>query len=155
MRRSCAVLLVLAALTATVSAGGDPTEMIPAYNKALAEQNLLAGLASENSGLQRSCALMLGQIGSQKATIALMAKLRSSQDESVRIASAWALSRIGDPFGTYLVRMTVSYDESAKIRAYCAWYYNVNVKPGSFIIRELPEAVPVVALRWSPEPIAD
>jgi HEAT repeat protein len=148
------VLLVLAALTATLSAG-DPAVTKPAYDKALVEQNLLAGLASDNSGLQRSCALMLGQIGSKKAVIALMAKLRSSQDETVRIASAWALSRIGDPFGTYLVRMTVSFDDNARIRAYCAWYYNVNVKPGSFVIRELAEVVPTVALRWEPEPIAD
>lgn len=154
MTRSLVVVLVLAALTATASAG-DPAGKKLAYDKAVVEQNLLMGLASDNTGLQRSAALMLGQIDSKNAVIPLMQKLRSGRDESVRIASAWALSRIGNPFGTYLVKMTVSFDESAKIRAFCAWYYNVNVKPGTFLIRETPEVVPTVALRWTPEPVAD
>lgn len=153
MGRILVVVLAVALVTVGVSAG-DPAEK-PAYNKSFVEQNLLAGLASDNTGLQRSCALKLGQIDSKRAVIALMDKLRSGQDESVRIAAAWALSRIQDPFGRYLVKTTVSFDENAKIRAYCAWYYNVNVKPGSFVISEPAVVVPTVALNLSPVAVAD
>lgn len=149
------LVLALAVMLVTVGmSAGDPAEK-PPYNKAVVEQNLLIGLASDNAGLQRSCALMLGQIDSKRAVIALMGTLRSDRDESVRIAAAWALSRIQDPFGRYLVRTTVSFDESAKIRAYCAWYYNVNVKPGSFVILEPAVVMPIVALNWSPVAVAD
>ncbi len=154
MNRILVVVLVLAALTA-MAVAGEPVEKAKAFDKARVEQNLLVGLASENVGLQRSCALMLGQIKSDRAVLALMAKLRSSNDECVRIASAWALSRIGNPFGTYLVKTTVSFDESARIRAHCAWYYNTIVKAGTFMIFEAPEVVPTVALNWSPSPVAD
>lgn len=154
MKRSLVVVLILAALTAMAFAG-EPAEKAKPFDKAKVEQNLLIGLASDNTGLQRSCALMLGQIKSERAVIALMDKLRSNNPECVRIASAWALSRIGNPFGTYLVKMSVSFDDNAKIRAHCAWYYNTIVKPGTFMIFETPEAVPIVALRWSPSPIGD
>lgn len=154
MKRILVVVLTLAALTATAFAG-EPAEKAKPFDKAKVEQNLLMGLASDNAGLQRSCALMLGQIKSERAVIALMEKLRSSDQECVRIASAWALSRIGNPFGTYLVKMTVSFDENAKIRSHCAWYYNTIVKAGTFLIFEAPEAVPTVALNWAPYPVAD
>jgi hypothetical protein len=153
MGRMKVVAVVLALLTVGVAAS-EPTTR-PAYNKAIVEQNLLVGLASNNAGLQRSCALMLGQIGSKKAVIALMDQLRSGRDESVRIAAAWALSRIQDPFGRYLVKTTVNFDSNAKLRAYCAWYYNVNVKAGSFVISEPAVVIPIVALNWNPMPVAD
>jgi HEAT repeat protein len=154
MKRSLVVMLVLVALTAMALANG-PSVKAEAFDKATVERNLLAGLASGNAGLQRSCALMLGQIKSERAVFALMSKLRTSPEEGVRIASAWALSRIGDPVGTYFVKTTVSFDESSKLRAYCAWYYNVNVKAGTFTIYEAPEAVPTVALNFIPVPVAD
>ncbi len=153
MRRILVVALAVALVTVGMFAS-DPAAK-PAYNKAVVEQNLLIGLASDNAGLQRSCALMLGQIDSKRAVIALMGTLRSDRNESVRLAAAWALSRIQDPFGRYFVKTTVSFDESAKIRAYCAWYYNVNVKPGAFVISAPAVVVPIVALNWSPVPIAD
>ena len=154
MKRSLVVMLFLAGLAAMALAG-EPAEKAKPFDKAKVEANLLIGLASDNTGLQRSCALMLGQIKSDRAVLALMQKLRSSDDECVRIASAWALSRIGNPFGTYLVKMSVSFEESAKLRAHCAWYYNTMVKAGTFLIYDAPEAVPTVALRWSPAPVAD
>ncbi len=154
MKRSQVVALMLAALTARLFAI-DPAEKARPFDQTKVELNLLIGLASDNAGLQRSCALMLGQMKSDRAVIALMDKLRSSDHESVRIASAWALSRIGNPFGTYLVKMTVSFDRNARIRSHCAWYYNTIVKPGTFVIFEPPEVVPTVALNWKPSPVAD
>ncbi|MCU0453839.1 MAG: hypothetical protein MUE68_09280 [Bacteroidetes bacterium] len=154
MKRTLVVTLILAALAAAALAG-EPAEKAKPFDKAKVEANLLLGLASDNTGLQRSCALMLGQIKSDRAVIALMHKLRSSDDECVRIASAWALSRIGNPFGTYLVKMTVNFEESGKLRAHCAWYYNTMVKAGTFVIHDAPAVVPTVALNWSPAPIAD
>ncbi len=113
----------------------DPPESRQPLNIARIEADLLIGLDSDNPGLQRSCARMLGQIRSDRAVISLMAQLRSSNDDGVRIASAWALSRIGDPSGTYLVRSMAQRADKAKVRSCCAWYYNTYVRPGTFMIR--------------------
>jgi hypothetical protein len=112
-------------------------------DKKLIEENLFIGLASDNLGLQRSCALMLGKIESEKAVVPLMAVLHNNADENIRAAAAWALCKIGDARGVYAVKMAVKYDESTKVQATCAWYYEHFVKQGTFIFTQ-PEP-PVVA----------
>lgn len=144
----CALALTLV----TAGVARDPEPAKPKYNKAIVEANLLIGLNTPCTGLQRSCALMLGEIGSKRAVIPLMATLRSAQDEKLRVAAAWALAKIGDPFGTYFVRMSVQFDESAKVRESCAWYYNMYVKEGTFSIIEPVEVVPTVAMIFDPVP---
>lgn len=104
----------------------------PNANKTLIEDNLFVGLAYPNIGLQRSCALMLGSLNSERAVIPLMEVLRNHTNENVRIAAAWALCKIGDPRGVYAVKMAVKYDDQSKVQVVCAWYYENFVKQGSF-----------------------
>jgi hypothetical protein len=101
-------------------------------NKVLIEDNLLLGLSSNNTGLQRSCALMLGKLQSQKAVIPLMFTFHNNANENVRIAAAWALCKIGDARGVYAVKKGVKYDECIKVQKTCAWYYENYVQQGTF-----------------------
>jgi HEAT repeat protein len=128
-------IVLFAALILMVLAG--PVMAQDAYlpanaNKALIEKNLFIGLKTDNTGLQRSCALMLGQIQSSSAVIPLMDVLHNNSDENVRVAAAWALCKIGDARGVYAVKTATRYDESAKVQAHCAWYYENYVQQGSF-----------------------
>ena len=149
MRRVLGVC-ALAVTMVTAGSAREPEAANPAFNKAVVEANLLVGLATSNLGLQRSCAFMLGQIDSKRGVIPLMAILRSSEDEKLRLAAAWALAKIGNPFGTYLVKMSVQFDESAKVRESCAWYYNLYVKGGTFVIIEPAEVLPIIAQKFEP-----
>jgi HEAT repeat protein len=111
--------------------------------KELIEVNAMIGLETSNSGLQRSCALMLGKLQSERAVIPLMTIFRNHPDENVRIAAAWALCKIGDARGVYAVKRAVKYDESPKVQSVCAWYYENLVKPGTFIFIYPKESVAV------------
>jgi len=109
----------------------------PNANKALIEENLLIGLASDNQGLKKSCALMLGQIYAKRGTIPLMAILRDSENPDLRIAAAWSLCRIGSGVGTYFVKHTVRFEDDLKVKTYCAWFYDLYVQKGVFVIRQV------------------
>ncbi len=129
--------LAVAALAPVLSASvysSDVRERIGSavYDRAVA--NLLLGLKSENPGLQRSAALMLGEMQAGKALIPLMEALHRPNDERVRIAAAWALCRISDGRGTYAVKQAARFDESEKVRAACAWYYNLYVRQHAFAL---------------------
>ena len=123
-----ALLLVIIALPAIA----EESVLPPNANKPLIEDNLFIGMAYDNLGLQRSCALMLGAIQSERAVVPLMGILHNSNDDNLRVAAAWALCKIGDARGVYAVKMAVKYDESAKVQAICAWYYDNFVKQGTF-----------------------
>jgi HEAT repeat protein len=138
-------LLIFAALLLSISAAQMQAHesILPAgANKALIEENLLIGLASDNTGLQRSSALMLGRIKSDRSVISLMEVLHNNTNTDVRIAAAWALCQIGDARGVYAVKMAVKFDESEKVQSTCAWYYENFVEQGSFIFLP-PEPVPI------------
>lgn len=126
---------VIALVTAPAFAG-DPV-LPPKANRELIEKNLLIGLASDNAGLQRSCALMLGKIKADRAMIPLLSVMNNSEDNQLRIAAAWALCRIGRPVGTYAVKRAVIFDECCKVQLACAWYYENYVKKGSFTFRQV------------------
>lgn len=107
--------------------------VLPPYaNRELVEANLFVGLASDNPGLQRGSALMLGKIESEVSVIPLMAMLHDNANENSRVAAAWALCKIGDPRGVYAVKMAVRFDASQKVRSTCAWYYDTYVQRGTF-----------------------
>ncbi len=125
----CALAVSVAAAQPT---GASDPVLPPNVNKAIVEENLLIGLASGNLGLQRSAALMLGKIKSDRAVIPLMAVLHNSDQESLRIAAAYALCRIGDARGTFAVRRAVKFDDCCKVQNTCAWYYETMVSPGTF-----------------------
>jgi hypothetical protein len=102
------------------------------YEKAV--QNLLVGVGDQNSncGLRRSAIYMLGELEAKEAVIPLMSVLRSCTDEKSRLAAAWALCKIGDGRGTYAVKQAVRFDDNAKVKMHCAWYYNLYVNQGTF-----------------------
>lgn len=100
------------------------------FDKAV--ENYLAALKTENDGLRRSAIYMLGQFKADEATIPLMGVLRNGKDEGSRVAAAWALCKIGGAVGVYAVKQAVRFDESAKVQAHAAWYFNLYVSPGTF-----------------------
>lgn len=142
------MLFLLIAVIATVSGSAYADDPVPpTANKKLIEDNLFVGLKSDNDGLRRSCAYMLGVINSSRATIPLMRELRYSKDPEMRVAAAWALCRIGSGVGVYAVKIAVEWDESQKVQNACAWFYENHVKGGSFIFRE---SQPSIATLVSP-----
>jgi HEAT repeat protein len=132
MKKSTVLLASLLVIACAISAIAKESTLPPNANKTLIEDNLFIGIASDNSGLQRSCALMLGKIKSDRAVVPLMAVLHNTTDENLRVAAAWALCKIGDARGVYAVKMAVRYDESTKVQATCAWYYENYVQHGTF-----------------------
>ena len=102
------------------------------YDQAV--KNLLVGVGGDNnnSGLRRSAIYILGLLQSKEAVIPLMKVLHSCPDEKSRMAAAWALCQIGDDRGAYAVKQAVRFDESAKVKMHCAWYYNLYVNDGTF-----------------------
>ncbi|MGD1046885.1 MAG: HEAT repeat domain-containing protein [Bacteroidota bacterium] len=143
MKKSIVLLALLLVIVFAIPATAKESVLPMNANKALIEDNLFVGMAYDNLGLQRSCALMLGKIQSDRAVVPLMAVLHNSADENLRVAAAWALCKIGDARGVYAVKMATKYDESAKVQATCAWYYENLVKQGTFTFAQ-PEP-PVIA----------
>lgn len=130
---------LIVAVTVPVTAQ-DPV-LPPSANRSVVEKNLLIGLASDNAGLQKSAALMLGKIKSESARIPLMAALHTSESEDLRVAAAWALCRIGNTIGTTAVKRSAIFDESNRVQIACAWYYENYVKKGTFVFRQADEKV--------------
>ena len=145
MKKSIVLLASLLAIAYVVPVSAQESVLPPNANKALIEENLFIGLAYNNLGLQRSCALMLGEIQSNRAVVPLMDVLHNSTDENLRVAAAWALCKIGDARGVYAVKMAVKYDENLKVKSTCAWYYENLVKQGTFTFAQ-PES-PIIATR--------
>ena len=126
--------LILVALVVPVMA--QESVLPPTANKSLIEDNLFIGLASDNQGLRRSSALMLGTIQSRRALAPLMLALWENPNENVRIAAAWALCQIGDINGINTVFRAAKNDPSMKVNFTCAWYYNTYVQKGTFIFKK-------------------
>jgi hypothetical protein len=124
MKTTTMVLTAAIMLATAIPAMAGQTDVIV--------ENLLTGLSTDNAGLQRSSAFKLGELRSDAAVIPLMALLHNNENEDVRIAAAWALCQIGDARGTFAVKQAVTFDDSKKVRATCAWYYETYVHPGTF-----------------------
>ncbi len=120
-------------------------------DKARIVENLLAGLRSENDGLRRSSALMLGQIYAGTAAIPLMAAFRDDENPQVRIAAAWALCRMGSEVGTYIVKQRVRFEDDAVVKAHSAYYYDTYVREGVFTIVEI--VPPTLSQMFTPVPV--
>lgn len=110
----------------------DVREAIGAVRYEQAVENLLIGLSSENDGLRRSSAYMLGVLKSDEAVVPLMRALKSHQDECTRIVAALSLCKIGDARGVFAVKQEVRFSESNKVKKCCACFYNQYVEGGSF-----------------------
>jgi hypothetical protein len=132
MKKTIVLLASLLVVMYAIPSAGQESVLPPNVDKALIEENLFIGMMSNNLGLQRGSMLMFGKIHSDRAVIPLMETLHNSADDNLRIAAAWALCKIGDARGVYAVRMAVKYDESIKVQAMCAWYFENYVKQGTF-----------------------
>ena len=136
MKRSAMILGVIA-LTIMMALPATAHDMRKELGEAKydrAVKNLLVGVGEENNncGLRRSAIYMLGQLEAREAVIPLMKVLHSCPDEKSRLAAAWALCELGDARGEYAVKQAVRFDESAKVKMHCAWYYNLYVNEGTF-----------------------
>ncbi|PJA97095.1 MAG: hypothetical protein CO129_03070 [Ignavibacteriales bacterium CG_4_9_14_3_um_filter_34_10] len=87
------------------------------------EQNLLAGLTSENEGLRLSCAYFLGEYKSESAVIPLMNALNTEDNICMRIIAALSLIKIGDERGVFLVQRTSVFDDCEVVRKISERFY--------------------------------
>lgn len=76
------------------------------------EANMLAGIKSDNTGLQTSCAYFLGEMKSDMALIPLLKLVRNSSSEEARIIAALSLYKIKSKIGMYRLRGLSKTDKS-------------------------------------------
>ncbi len=134
MKRTATILgiIVLVVILAWPAAANDLKKQIGEAKYDLAVANLVVGLKSGNPGLTKSAAYVLVQIEGNDAVIPLMEVLHKTSDEQSQIAAAWALCKIGDARGVYAVKMAARFEENAKAKSHCAWFYNLYVQNGTF-----------------------
>jgi HEAT repeat protein len=143
MRTVGRVVVVLVLGTLLLSTGAASDRANEAISRAI--PNLLTALESDNAGLRESAAYYLGEYRCEEAVIPLMGLLRNDERESTRIVAALALCRIGDARGTFAVKRAVLFDESARVRTLCAWYYTQYHQPGAYAFVETGETGPTLA----------
>ncbi|MCH6575118.1 MAG: hypothetical protein IH795_07930 [Bacteroidetes bacterium] len=80
------------------------------------EQNLLAGIKSDNIGLQTSSAYYLGELKSGKSLIQLLKLARYGNTEESRIIAGLSLYKIESDIGMYLLKGLRQSDDSEKVR---------------------------------------
>jgi len=80
------------------------------------EQNLLAGIKSDNIGLQTSSAYFLGEMHSDKSLIDLLKLARYGNTEESRIIAGLSLYKIESDIGMYLLKSLRESDDSEKVR---------------------------------------
>jgi hypothetical protein len=127
---ACAVAVLT--VCSAIPAAAQETEMALMVGRgSCLTEELLQKLASCERCTKEQAAYLLGEARCPKAVLPLMAMLRDGE-ESARIVAALALCRIGDARGTFAVKRAASFDDSAKVRRLCAWYYDQYVETGSF-----------------------
>ncbi len=96
--------LVFVVAIATVSFAQANREIKISAKYEAIEANYLAGLNSNNHGLQVSSAYFLGDMKSHKAVIPLMKMFRNEKNDGAKLVAAWSLLKIGDSRGVFLVK---------------------------------------------------
>ncbi len=81
------------------------------------EANYLEGLNSNNLGLKISSAYFLGDMKSEKAVIPLMRMFDNAKTDGEKLVAAWALLKIGDARGTFLVKRECEVGNCDQIRS--------------------------------------
>lgn len=127
--------LALMVMAGTIVVAEEQTGSLTAAQCARAEENLLAGLKSDNQGVRDGAAYMLGELRCAKAVLPLMAVLHNSETESSRIIAALALTRIGDARGVFAVKRAATYDASKQVQQKCAFFVNAYAQPGAFAFK--------------------
>lgn len=151
MKKLTVLMTVLVLCGLVMPAQAQDEVLPPDADKELIVQNLLVGLTTDNAGLQRSCALMLGQIYADEASIQLMFAMRNDDNPEVRVAAAWALCRIGGKVGTYLVKHKIRFEENEWVKAHEAFYYDTYVQKGVFRVVDI--RVPAISELFTPVPV--
>ena len=80
------------------------------------EINLLAGIKSDNIGLQTSSAYYLGEMKSDKSLIQLLKLARYGNTVESRIIAGLSLYKIESDIGMYLLKGLRKSDDSDKVR---------------------------------------
>ncbi|MFH1196901.1 MAG: hypothetical protein V1720_14470 [bacterium] len=122
VRYFLAPILLIIVLASSSYAGGEAKNT--ASMPEMIEQNLIAGLKSDNTGLQVSCAYFLGDLKSQRAIIPLMHLLRDGDCEGVRLIAALSLMKIGSERCIYMVKQEAFFNDCERVRRMCNIFYN-------------------------------
>lgn len=88
------------------------------------EDNLLVGLATDNMGLQISCAYFLGEMKSERAVIPLLKMLKSGETEEERIIAALSLAKINTGKASFAVKQRIIFDDSERVQRLCKLFYD-------------------------------
>ena len=91
------------------------------------EQNLLAGIKTDNVGLQTSSAYFLGEMKSDKSLIQLLKLARYGETEESRIISGLSLYKIESDIGMYLLKSLRESDDSEKVRGSFDRIYKIYI----------------------------
>jgi len=116
------LLALIFAFTSAVFASSDKkkTEAV--------EDNLIAGLQSDNLGLKTSAAYYLGEYKSSKSVIALLKVLKNGETEEERISAAVALSKINTELARFAVKRRAKFDDSERVRNLCQRFYQESLQ---------------------------
>jgi HEAT repeat protein len=125
---SFSICILLCIVINSVSLAANPDEKKAEVKTALIEENLLEGLQSDNLGLRISSAYYLGEYKSEKAVLPLVKMLHTEKEESARIQAALSLVKIGNAKGVFMVKQASRFDESKRVRNFCAKFYNAFQK---------------------------
>lgn len=119
------ISLLLFSTTFGFKRSNDEVQEISSYNNYTVltdekyyqvEQNLLAGIRSDNIGLKTSSAYFLGEMKSDKSLIELLKLARSGKTEQSRIIAGLSLYKIESDIGMYLLKSLRKSDDSEKVR---------------------------------------
>jgi len=92
------------------------------------EANMLAGIKTNNTGLQTSCAYFLGEMKSDRAMIPLLTLVTNGKTEEARIIAALSLYKIKSKIGMYrLKQLSETYEESELVRKVFDRLYEIYV----------------------------
>lgn len=132
--------IVLFALLTVQIASAKSTEFTDKEKSSIVD-NLTNAIASGNTGLQTSGALVLSDLikesylrgsDASKAMIPLLKILRNGKTERERIVAAVALYRLGNEIGIYQLRGVALFSSDKKLATICKnLYYTYHVLHGS------------------------
>jgi hypothetical protein len=142
-----AIALLLGCITILPGAAFGGGEEEYTTDSAVTNHQLLKTLMGCNSCEKEKAAFLLGCRKCPGAVIPLMSMLHEGEEETSRIVAALSLCLLGDGRGTFAVKRAALYDESARVRMLCAWYYNQYVREGTFLISRRVEESRTIALR--------
>lgn len=124
---TCLLVLFLLAVTNNQFAQ-DNTEIESRITEEDIIENLLAGLKSDNLGLQVSSVYYLGERKASKAVIPLMGLLKSDKQNELRIVAALALFKIGDGRGIYAIKQRAKFETNEQVKRMCGIFYNMYMQ---------------------------